>query len=396
MDTNNTLTPVKQSQRIAIVDILRAYALLGVVIINYTGFQGWDSSHGNSIDTVLGFISTYVFFRKSALLLSVLFGYGFSVLINNLQKKNYNVPPFFIKRMFWLFVIAFVNSCFFGGDILKSYAVLGVILLLFYRSSTKTILASAIILLIFIPFSSGYTLFALSNKVVENSDNQYLLFLSHHFFDVINYDLNESYVVQSTWLFYAISVQHFMLCCFLWGMYIQRIHFFENLADNKKYIKRIFWFSIPAFALSTVITMAAQKNSFLLKYCNFFIISFLCGMLFFTAAIMWLYVSGKLKGIFNAMQYYGKMTLTNYIMQDFIAFFLFSGVGLSIGKSYPYWLYFTVSIVVFIAQIFISKYWLKRFNYGPLEWLWRELSYGRRLFMKKNKPVTNEIKLKPI
>ncbi len=377
------VVPLKQSQRIAIVDILRAYALLGVVIINYTAFRDWDFSHGSHIDAVLGYIATYVFLRKSALLLSVLFGYGFSVLINNLQKKNHKPVPFFIKRMFWLFVIAFINSCFFDGDILKSYAVLGVILLFFQNSSTKTVLAFAIVLLVFIPFSYGYTRFSMSNEVIENFDTQYSLYMSHNIFDVIKYNLQFSYVVQSTWPFYAIFVQYVMLCCFLWGMYIQRIRFFENLSDNKKYIRKIFWFSIPAVAVSTGITIVSQKNSFLLKYGNFIIISYLCAMLFFTSAIMWLYVSGKFKRIFNAMQYYGKMTLTNYLVQNIIAFFLFSGVGLSIGKTYPYWFYFVVAVLVFVLQIFISKLWLRQFNYGPVEWIWRELSYGRKLFMRE-------------
>ncbi len=107
-------------------------------------------------------------------------------------------------------------------------------------------------------------------------------------------------------------------------------------------------------------------------------------MVFFMSAVTWLYVSGKLIRIFHALQYYGKMTLTNYIVQNIIAFFMFSGMGLSIGSTYPYWFYFLLAVIIFIIQIFISRYWLTRFNYGPVEWLWRELSYGRKLFFKKN------------
>ena len=112
--------PGQTSSRVAVVDILRGYALLGVAVINYTAFRGWDYSHGSKLDSILGFVATYVFFHKSALLLSMLFGYGFAVLMDKLQKRRQNAPIFFLKRMFWLLVIAIINSVFFEGDILKS------------------------------------------------------------------------------------------------------------------------------------------------------------------------------------------------------------------------------------------------------------------------------------
>ncbi|HVX25185.1 MAG TPA: DUF418 domain-containing protein, partial [Parafilimonas sp.] len=327
--------------------------------------------------------ANYIFFRKSALLLSVLFGYGFAVLINNLKQKGVNTVSFFTRRMFWLFVIAFINSCFFDGDILKSYAVLGILLLLFYKSSTKTILVFAIILLALVPLISGYTLYAASMAPVEKIDKLRPLLLSHHLTDVLKYNLAASYILQSSWTFYAIFVQHVMFCCFLWGMFIQRTHFVENLQANKVYIKRLFWFSIPAFALSTYLTYLSKQVNFLKVYCNFFIIAFLCAMIFFSTAIMWLYVSGKLKAIFKAMELYGKMTLTNYIMQNIIAFFVFTGVGLSVGSSKPYSFYFILAVIVFVVQIFISKYWLHKFNYGPIEYAWRRLSSQKTLPFKK-------------
>lgn len=371
------------SQRFAIVDILRAYALLGVVVINYTSFHDWDYEHGNNTDLALGLIATYIFFRKSALLLSILFGYGFSVLIDNLIKKGVNTISFFTKRMFWLFVIAFINSCFFAGDILKSYAVLGMLLLLFYKSSTKTILTAAVLMLLLIPFSSGYTLFGVQGSGDTAADTTNL-FLSHRVVDVLKYNLTESYIGQVTFPFYGIAVQQIMLCCFLWGMFIQRIHFVENINANKKYIVRMFWFSIPAFALSTWLTYLGKQIPFLKVYYNFFIISFLCAMVFFSAGVMWLFVSGKLKKIFALMQSYGKMTLTNYITQNIIAFFIFSGVGLSIGNSKSYLFYFILAIIIFIGQLFISKFWLCKFNYGPVEWVWRRVISQETLPFKRN------------
>ena len=380
---NQNLATTPSSQRFAIVDILRAYALLGVAIINYTSFRDWDSEHGSRLDLYLGYIANYVFFRKSALLLSVLFGYGFAVLMDNLKQKGTHVVAFFTKRMFWLFVIAFVNSCFFEGDILKSYAILGVILLLFNRASNKTILSGAIFLLVLVPFSSGYTRFAASMDPVVKVDQLHPLFLSHSMRDVLTYNLTASYVLQFTWAFYAIFVHQVMLCCFLWGMFIHKIRFVENLRSNKKAILRLFWFSIPAFALSAWLTWLTARSEFLKLYANFFIVSFLCAMVFFATGIMWLHLAGKLKALFKLMELYGKMTLTNYIMQNVISFFLFSGAGLGIGGSKPYSFYFILAVIIFIVQLFLSKYWLSIFNYGPVEFVWRNLSSQKTLPFKK-------------
>jgi uncharacterized protein len=384
-NSSQKIGALQTSKRFAIIDILRGYALLGVVVINYTSFKDWDYEHGNIPDKLLGFLATYIFFRKSALLLSVLFGYGFAVLIGSLEKKGSNTVSFFIKRMFWLFVIAFVNSCFFGGDILKSYAVLGIILLLFHKSSTKAICLSAIILSLLIPFSSGYTLYQMSSHALGSSEANDSLFLSHHLLNVIKYNLNDSYVFQATWPFYAISVQHIMFCCFLWGMFFQRIHFAENIYANRKYIKRAFWFSIPAFALSTYLTLLGKQVNFLLVYYNFFIISFLCAVVFFSSAIIWLYISGKLKPFFWTMEYFGRMTLTNYLVQNIIGFFVFSGVGLSLGSGKPYWFYFLLAIIVYIIQAFMSRYWLTHYYYGPVEWFWRQLSSKEKLRFRRAK-----------
>jgi uncharacterized protein len=65
--------------------------------------------------------------------------------------------------------------------------------------------------------------------------------------------------------------------------------------------------------------------------------------------------------------------------QNILATFVFSGIGLKIYNTLPYWFYFLMAVSVFIIQLFISKWWLSKYNYGPLEWLWRVLSY-RELF----------------
>jgi uncharacterized protein len=106
-------------------------------------------------------------------------------------------------------------------------------------------------------------------------------------------------------------------------------------------------------------------------------------MLFIASGICLLYCNDKLKTIFNYFRVLGKMTLTNYMAQNILATFVFSGIGLKIYNTLPYWFYFLLAVSVFIIQLFISKWWLSKYNYGPLEWLWRVLSYRKVFPFKK-------------
>src|SRR5687767_2103582 len=128
-----SVQPIQQSQRTAIVDILRGWALLGVVLMNYVDYfyMGLDFStwKPDMLANILQGFGNILFAAKSWTMLSFLFGYGFAVLMNNVESKGINPVGFFSRRMFWLFVLAIINSAFFWGDILKDYSVMGMVLL---------------------------------------------------------------------------------------------------------------------------------------------------------------------------------------------------------------------------------------------------------------------------
>jgi len=98
-----------------------------------------------------------------------------------------------------------------------------------------------------------------------------------------------------------------------------------------------------------------------------------------------LYNHNKLQTIFSYFRLSGKMTLTNYIVQNLLATLIFSGIGLKLYNTLPFWFYFVLAVSVFIIQLFVSKWWLSKFNYGPVEWLWRILSYRKLFPLRKTK-----------
>jgi uncharacterized protein len=161
---NTIVNPIQQNQRTAIVDILRGWALLGVVMMNYKDYSefGLSTAAAHKLDLagkiIYGVLNVF-FSAKSWTMLSMLFGYGFAVLINNIRRKGLNPVKFFSGRMFWLFVIAFVNCCFFWGDILKDYAIMGLFFLLFYKTSGKFTFILAICLIMLLPVTNPLVAF---------------------------------------------------------------------------------------------------------------------------------------------------------------------------------------------------------------------------------------------
>ncbi len=386
----NTIKPIEQNQRTAIVDILRGWALLGVVMMNYIDFASFESSTTKPHHTDLGSTITYyimniLFAAKSWTLLSLLFGYGFAVLINNLQKKGYNAPKFFAKRMFWLFVLAFINCALFFGDILKDYAFIGLLMILFYRISGKAALISALILIALIPFM--YPLLTKLwpydySKAVDSLMPLYHSRLPGTF----AFNLKGTWLLEVIFPLYLIPVHLTQLACMLLGLSAYRYNIFNRLIDYKKYIKRTWLITLCAGTLLTVLGIVSWKYKFTYRnYVNLSTITVLCTMLFIASSVCLLYMAGKLKKFFASLSFFGKMTLTNYMTQNVISLFLFTGAGLGIYSSLHPAVYVGIGIGVYILQVFFSKWWLANYNYGPVEWLWRQLSYGKRLPIKKGK-----------
>jgi len=375
--------PIEQNQRTAIVDILRGWALLGVVLVNY----GIFFSFGNNArvpgdDLVSQFMKELVstlFATKCWTMLSFLFGYGFSVLIRNLELKGINTLQFFSRRMFWLFAIAFINSCIYYGDILKDYALMGMIILLFRGISNRSLLFVIIFILLLIPALCVYV----KNIHFLPAGPDLQLYQSHSIFDVLWFGFRSGVNVMIS-LRKLLTWNVVMLACALMGQFVHKINFFEHLNDHKKYIKGVFWLA-PSFAIFLgIIHLLDYKRS--LNIANYYDLEYLFKlslMVFIIAALCWLYVAGRLKRFFKSMQTIGKMTLTNYLVQNIIGLFVFSGFGFGLMHKMPYSYHILLALVVFILQIYFSRWWLSKYNYGPVEWIWRELTYRKRLIIKK-------------
>jgi uncharacterized protein len=262
---------------------------------------------------------------------------------------------------------------------------MGLVMMLFYKIKPKPAFVIFIVLFLTLPALTPWV-YKIKSDGEKHFSQLIPLYHSKNFFDNVKFNLLGTWYREMISPGYLYMVHLVQLMCFMLGFAAQRINFFENLLDNKKWVKRIFWCTLIGFILLSAFFPIAQKMKWsFYKYYNiryqYIIITMVC----IASALCWLYINNKLKAFFRAMENIGRMTLTNYMVQNIIAFFVFGGVGLHLSSTMPYWFYLALALAIYIVQVFFSKWWLSRYNYGLVEWIWRQLSYGKRLPLQKLK-----------
>jgi len=387
--------------RIEIIDVLRGITLLGIVMVHfmeqyYAGMH--PESHQNFEIKFLGdqimqiFIGIFIS-GKFYLIFSFLFGLSFFIQLNNSESDT----KFFI-RFFWrlviLFAIGFVHHLHYRGDILTIYAMLGVGLLICYKLPDRFLLILALALAINVPslIVRGIQsviqpqleiqqLFGGSNDVNEK---YFETLKSGSYLDVLKANLQE---FEFKYQFQVVSGRIYItMGLFLLGLYAGRKRIFENwveyLPQFKKSLKSSLWVIVGLVLFGLVFFGGAEAVKIKLpEVVQWTVGGFLLDIFNLTLAVI--YVAGIML-LFNKsnwhrrlMHFYsvGRIGLTTYLVQTICGVLLFFGFGVGLLGEVGVLVTVGIGILIFIGQIYFSKWWLTRFRYGPVEWLWRSLTY---------------------
>lgn len=380
-----------RKNRIQVVDALRGFALLGIVLIHFVEHfelfreptvNFYFSKETNKIvfDLVFALIS-----GKAYSIFAIMFGFSFFIQLNRREKEGGDFRLTFAWRLIILLIMGFIHSLVYRGDILHIYAFLGLFLILFYRVNTKFLIAFAIIFTIQIPliYHLIQTFITEDYSYVRNWKGYFSdcneVYADGSFLDVLKVNFWKGRYIVWAWTYYTGRlVQLFSL--FLIGLYLGRIGFFENPSKYMSSIKKVLLVSafsilIVHFSLSEVSTSNltdTQKllsNDILKSYIN----------LFYTFTILLLFVIFGLKMrnsfVLKGLAVYGKMSLTNYVTQAVFGVIFFYGFGFGMYKYFGSVWSLLAGFTLFIIQVIFSKYWLGKYYYGPLEWLWRALTF---------------------
>ena len=417
------IKPVTETQRIESLDVLRGFALLGILLLNIIGFGLLSPSYSNPGFDLVGAsswnIATYVgieLLAEGAMrgLFSILFGAGIVLFASGESGKG---AWLHYKRTFWLMVFGLINAylLLWNGDILVTYALAGAVLFLFRNLSPRSLAISAglffvLISLVYAGFSFGLSEARVAAEQVAASDSQASLpeelrrgAEAWHDFES-DWDPDQaamsdelaarrgSYGSAFKWNLvkneevYTLLVPLFLfwdaLAMMLLGMSLYKYGVLRGDRSSAFYIKLMtFGFLVGVSFNSYEIYRAIASNFDILETFAQLQWSYHFGRLGLSLGYIGLLLccinSELMSGLKARLAAVGRMALTNYLLQSLICALIFTGAGFAmVGELERFELY-PVVIAIWVFQLWISPLWLRYYRFGPAEWLWRALTYGQ-------------------
>ena len=400
--TTPHLEPIDPAQRIKAVDMVRGFTLFGVLLVNMYNFGASSPIWTDGIDQLAFSAKQFFFETKSWRLFSLLFGFGFALWMLRADEKGTMLLPIYVRRLAILFVIGMGHVLLYDGDILMLYAELGLVLVLFRKLPPNALLILAGILLAVFPVERAVTTFRQSPDIVlqakpylEQERVKIELRRSTHpysvgsVWDVMTFNANDIPPNPFTDLRGTeSSLAYFAM--FLIGLYIGRRRILHDIQKHLGLIRLVAYWGLSVGLLCMVgeriLNATAGYEVFRDQRATlipqlFGDVMFAYGStalsLGYAALIVVLARHPRWKNILTPLGSVGRLALTVYLTQTLMFTTLFYGYAFGqvfrIGPAAV-----TVYAVLFFAiQIVLCDWWVRRFRFGPMEWLWRSLTYMR-------------------
>lgn len=388
--------PTPAAGRLPLIDTLRALALLGVIVMNIVGMQMafiGDKVMASPTPAELAWASfdLIALQGKARSCFAFLFGVGFGVMLLRAQRRGDGFGAFYVRRMGALLAFGLINQLFlFWGDILVLYAVLGTALLLFRHWSDRALLTSAVLLVVVPPLVHGaFDAFAgpvpnLSGASPDADKARFDAALAAYQGGTYNVDVvraNLSFVIGE-WMnntayhvVYAIGV----LGLFQLGLLTARLGVLFDVARHRALLRKIAWIGLPiGFVLSVLhatINMGWQPGAPWSGAQQASHVGLPILALAYVAVFALLLSRGGawIQRVFAPV---GRMALTNYLASGAIGALVYHAYGLGqMGKLGMVGMN-VLALGIYAGLAIFSHLWLARFRQGPMEWLWRRISYG--------------------
>lgn len=406
----NEISPIDGPKRFVILDALRGFALLGICLANFPEFSLYTfqppeiaaAMPSAAYDKIAKFFLYMLVDGKFYSIFSILFGIGFSIILSNALQKGSDGLGIFYRRMTVLAAIGFMHLMFlWSGDILLLYALTGMLLPFFRNMSNAKILAAAALLIAFpilmdaLKSASGGS-FDLAipairarehfNAVCGITEQNFPVWLrdAKSYPDVMRFLIPGAFERMQE---FAEGNRPFkVLGLFLLGFYIGRNRIYAKFPEEKGLLKTTaalgFAVGLP---LSAMFAWSATNEQpwGLPAHSALYAASVVPTALAYMAAACLLYLSHGESIAFKIFAAPGRMALTNYIGQSILGMAIFYGIGLGLGADTGLVYALGTALAVFAFQTLFSALWLKIFRFGPLEWVWRMLTYGKFLKILK-------------
>ena len=396
------------SQRTDLLDALRGFALFGVAWSNYAVFAYWiflseeamASLPGAWLDEPLEVFHSLFIDGKFYSIFSLLFGVGFGFF---LEKGNDGVARF-IRRLLILLGIGWLHLRYlWAGDILFLYAAMGLLLPLFRKVSERALVITATVLLLapvaidaarvlshggFDPARGMRTLMHARDAELGSNVFEDMVKAPDGGLAEFNAAASRSWLFRLQDLLESSRLPK-VLGLFLIGLWVARRKLFADPSRHRALLKRA---CILGFAVGLPFSVLRWWSETYLEHLPeaeglIATIGYTLGVvplaIAYASGFALLWTSDRWRMRLQLLAPMGRMALTNYLMQTVLGIVLFTGIGLGWGMRVSSVGFESIAVLVFFLELGWSIWWLKHFRFGPMEWVWRSLTYGKWMPMRK-------------
>ncbi|WP_269514935.1 DUF418 domain-containing protein [Brevundimonas subvibrioides] len=391
--------PTRQADRIGEIDIIRGLALFGVLWMNLNANAEFTvptpvlaALPTAAVDRWIGLVGEWLAQGKAQCLFSILFGFGFAILSHRAEARGVDARALYLRRVLILLVIGLAHLfLLWMGDILHAYALMGLALMLTRRWPSPLLLIVGLILALGAMTAAIAWYVAVTPRgsppdfITEQAAGiarRWPIFMGHDYGALVRELLiangREFYLTAIGPAFLATVLGRFML-----GSWLFRQGWMQDTARYAPAFRRAApWLLLIGLGLAAVapglelaglrLPRWAQTPRTLVDEASQLVLA-----LGYAAGIVVLCQTAVWRRLLSGLGSVGQMALTNYLSQSLVFVFVLYGLGLGWLKYAGPTFCLALALVVFAAQIVISRWWLALFRFGPAEWLWRSATYGR-------------------
>ncbi|PZP59125.1 MAG: permease [Pseudoxanthomonas spadix] len=381
--------PVAPGRRVAVIDVLRGVALFGVLSVNLitefrvSVFQQFlqPTMAGSRLDRLVDAVVSIGMELKAFALFSLLFGVGLAIQFERLASKPQR-RSLLVRRLLVLLGFGILHLCLiWNGDILTEYALIGLLALPFLYLPSRALIvfcAAALLLYAAMPSWLPDSFFGPD----EAGLRQYIrvatsVYATGPWSEVVRFNMAE--IPRLVPLHVLVAPRTFAL--FLLGVLVWRTGL---LRDPERHRRLFIGIAVVGLVLGlgmSLLTLPGPGSSLRILAPLVSALTTLAPVVLaigYGATCVALYTFTRLNRLLGLLGPLGRMAFSNYLAQSLVFGWIFFGYGLGLFGRLGASQAMLLGIAVYVAQVLISHWWLKRFRFGPMEWLWRTLMYGVR------------------
>ena len=381
---SHAIEPVPSTERIVALDVLRGWAVFGMLVVNLGYFSRLGLGPPGGADAVVAPLVQMLVAGKFWPLFSVLFGFGFAMQIGRAAARGSRFAPVYARRLLVLLLFGLLHAVLHPLEILHRYALLGFLLLPLRRATTSTLVVAGLVGALIPPLVQSVSALRAADTSVMNELAQQRqadavrVYSEGGLLELMAYNVRR-FRREALDIRVLAPFPYFLL-----GFYLGRRRFLEALASHLQVIRRARWWTLglgigiqaTVLAMLLFLPLVVPAGARPLLPALLDLGSGMLG-LFYACVILLLVQRTGWSRRLGGLSAVGRLALTNYLLQTVLVTTLLYGYGAGLYGRLGIITGLPVALLIFILQIILSRWWLQQFRFGPVEWLWRAATYGR-------------------